>query len=80
MAPGCQCDLWPAVSCNEVTAGSTDAHLNTYVDTQQTEVIPLVLIPTACICDMCVSPGVCLCVSAVGGALAVGVFKCEAYG
>lgn len=26
MAPGCQCELWPKVSCNEVTAGSTNTH------------------------------------------------------
>lgn len=29
MSPGCQCELWPAVSCNEVTAGSPNTHFTT---------------------------------------------------
>lgn len=31
MAPGCQCELWPKVSCNEVTAGSTNTHSHGHI-------------------------------------------------
>jgi len=67
MASGCQHELWLVVSCNEVTAGSSNTHFNTahghththtHTHTQQTEVTPLPLtLQPASVCCL----GVCAC-------------------
>lgn len=56
MSPGCQCELWPTVSCNEVTAGSPNTHFNTSNGHTADRGDTITPDPSACIC-VCIQVG-----------------------